>query len=158
MKVIEKAAPVDQTGDGSGQILLDGFKPDYDFTTVTATVQSGIERFLLYGQGNALSVKTLVKLTGLHPRQITEAVQHSRRRGVPVLSTTYPGGYFIAETEAEKQRCIRSLRHRAKEMYETLYCLERAQVVDRNSPQSAASCGELPRVAADGCKNHRARE
>lgn len=51
MKDIEKAAPVDQTGNGSGQILLDGFKPNFNFTTASAPVQSGIEQFLLSGGG-----------------------------------------------------------------------------------------------------------
>ena len=94
-----------------------------------STAQIGIERFLLYGAENALPVKELERLTGMQQRQITKAIQDARRRGVPVLATMYPGGYFIAATEEEKAQCIKSLQHRETETRTTRICLERAKVV-----------------------------
>lgn len=129
MKGEEKTAPGDcSTEDGNGQILFDGFKPNSDFTIAAATVQSGIERFLLHGHDNALTMEELKVMTGLHSRKITQAVQDARRRGIAVLSSSHPGGYYLAETEEEKQRFVYSLRHRARETAFTLQCLERAKV------------------------------
>ncbi len=129
MREQEKAAPgVSGIEDGSGQILFDGFSLEGDFITQPGTDQAGIERYLLHGHDNALSVEALRIVTGLHPRKITQAVQDARRRGVAVLSSSHPGGYYLAETEDEKQRFVYSLRHRAKETALTLRCLERAQV------------------------------
>lgn len=87
-----------------------------------------IERYLLRGRENALSLRELRRITGLHPRKITEAVQRARRRGVPVLSSSHPGGYFIAATEEEKAAFERSMRHRARETLTTLRYLRQAQV------------------------------
>lgn len=129
MREKEKAAPgAPNTEDSSGQILFDGFSLEGDFITQPGTDQAGIERYLLHGHDNALSVEALRIVTGLHPRKITQAVQDARRRGVAVLSSSHPGGYYLAETEDEKQRFVCSLRHRAKETAFTLRCLERAQV------------------------------
>ena len=129
MREKEKATPgVGSTGSSSGQIAFDGFSLDSDSIIQPGTDQAGIERYLLHGHDNALSVEALRIVTGLHPRKITQAVQDARRRGVAVLSSSHPGGYYLAETEDEKQRFVFSLRHRAKETAFTLQCLEQAQI------------------------------
>ena len=87
-----------------------------------------IENYLLRGRENALSLRELRRITGLHPRKITESVQRARRRGVPVLSSSHPGGYFIAATTEEKTRFERSMRHRARETLVTLRYLRQARV------------------------------
>ena len=124
-KYKEAARSVSGTQSGSGQTFFEGFDlPDDEFITRQGTAQPGIERFLLHGRENALPISELQRLTELHPRQITKAVQDARRRGIPVLSTAFPGGYFIAATEEEKQSCIRSLKHRENETRKTRICLE----------------------------------
>ena len=133
----KKAAPgVGSTEGSGGQIYFEGFDPsEDDFTIPAAPVQVGIERYLLHGQENALTMDQLRHLTGgLHSRKIRQAVQDARRRGVPVLSTSCPGGYFIAATEAEKQRFILSMTHRLRETAETVRCLRRAPV-EKNSDE-----------------------
>ena len=125
----EAARSVGSTLSGSGQTCFDGFElPGDDCITKPTAAQSGIERFLLRGHENALTVSQLQQSTELHPRQITKAVQDARRRGIPILATTTPGGYFIAASEEEKRRCIRSLLHREDETRKTRICLEYAKV------------------------------
>ena len=124
-----KKAALIGTQSGNGQTVFDGFDlPDVEFITIPKTTQPGVERFLMRGRENALTVSELERLTELHPRQITKAVQEARRRGIPILSTAFPGGYFIAATEDEKQCCLRSLRHRENETRKTRICLEYAKV------------------------------
>lgn len=138
MKGRKRAAPgVGSTEGSNGQLSFAGFEmSETDFTIPAAAAQVvGIERYLLHGQENALSVEQIKHLTGgLHSRKITQAVQDARRRGVPVLSTSCPGGYFIADSEAEKQRCINSMVHRLRELAETVRCLRRAPV-EKNSDE-----------------------
>ena len=136
MRGKEKAAPGVGSAEGSsGQFSFAGFEvSETDFTIPAAPVQVGIERFLMRGAENALTVEQLKHLTGeLHSRQIRQAVQDARRRGVPVLSTSCPGGYFIAETETEKQRCIMSMVHRLRETAETVRCLRAAPVEENDN-------------------------
>ena len=123
------ARSVSGTLSGNGQTTFDGFDlPDVEYITVPKTTQPGIERFLMRGRENAMTVGELEQLTELHHRQITKAIQDARRRGIPILSTAFPGGYFIAATEEEKQRCLRSLRHRENETRKTRICLEYAKI------------------------------
>lgn len=87
-----------------------------------------VEGYLQHGRENAINMEDLRRITGLRSRQVTQAVQDARRRGVPVLSSSHPGGYFIAASEEEKKRYLKSMGHRAKEIIATLRCLERAKV------------------------------
>ncbi len=135
----EKKNPptVNGTADGQETEQVEGLASivsDSDDSTYTQTAQGKIpvriESYLLRGSKNALTKGELVRMTGLVPRKVTQAVQDARRRGVPILSSSHPGGYFIAATLDEKRRFERSLRHRANETAITLCCLERAKVED----------------------------
>lgn len=123
---------------GDGQFHFEGFGmnlPDPDFNTTIRKIQFPIEEFLRHGACHATPTKELTALTGLEPRKIAAAVQSARRRGVPILSSTSPGGYFIAETEDERQRCLRSLRHRKQELAWTIFTLERARIEDEDEQE-----------------------
>lgn len=106
--------------------------PDGDFITPNGSGQGSIpfriEDYLLRGRDSSIKIAHLEQITGLRARQISQAVQEARRRGVPVLSSSHPGGYFIAATEEEKKRFLKSMGHRAKEIIATLRCLEQAKV------------------------------
>ena len=123
------------TADGkeTGQVEGLAFRfSEVDDNTETQTAQGKIpvriERYLLKGGKNAMTKEEPSKITGLVPRKVTQAVQDARRRGVPILSSSHPGGYFIAADLGEKRQFERSLRHRANETAITLRCLERAKV------------------------------
>ena len=118
---------------GDGQFHFEGFGmtlSDSDHITASRKPQVQIERFLLRGADNALSVRVLSEMTGLVPRGVTAAIQDARRRGIPVISTTRPGGFFLASNEAERQRCLRSLEHRKAEIAWTAWCLENAKLTE----------------------------
>ena len=116
---------------GEGQVFLEGFDsiPQKYPTTTAHKSQFLIENFLLRGQDNALSVSTLERITGRSARRIGAAVQDARRRGVPVISMP-SGGFFIASSEEERSRCLRSLKHRRSETDWTIFALERARIED----------------------------
>ena len=124
-----------QGTNSAGSAALQG-APACDCTTHRTSGQGRIplriEAYLLRGHPNALSNEHLQNVTGLGSRQVTQAVQDARRRGVPVLSSSHPGGYYIAATEEEKERFLRSMGHRAKEIIATLRCLERTKVEGTN--------------------------
>ena len=49
-----------------------------------------------------------------------------RRQGVPILSDNIHG-YFLPGNSAERDRCVRSLRRRAKEIESTAAAIERSE-------------------------------
>ena len=116
---------------GEGQVFFEEFDsiPQKYPTTTANKSQFQIENFLLRGQDNALSVSTLERITGRSARRIGAAVQDARRRGVPVISLQ-SGGFFLAASEEERSRCLRSLRHRRAETDWTIFALERARIED----------------------------
>ena len=130
MVINNNAAPaVAAAKSGDEQVPFDGFSTtlsDSDSSTVRRKNQFRIEKVLLRGSDIARPIRDLVELTGLTPRMVTKAVQDARRRGVAVISSSNPGGFFLAENEDERQRCLRSLRHRKQELAWTEFCLERA--------------------------------
>ena len=118
---------------GEGQVYFEEFDyiPQRYPITLSNKSQFQIENFLLRGQDNALSVSTLERITGRSARRIGAAVQDARRRGVPVISMP-SGGFFLAASEEERSRCLRSLRHRRAETDWTIFALERARIEDED--------------------------
>ena len=51
-----------------------------------------IAELLDTGKGNAITARTLAKLTGLDPRGISQQVERERRAGRPICATCDSGG------------------------------------------------------------------
>lgn len=75
------------------------------------------------GAENALSRRDLMALTGLSDRELRLMIQAERRQGIPILSDNVHG-YYLPGDEAERDRCVRSLRRRAGEIMETAAAIE----------------------------------
>lgn len=100
----------------------------YEFTTPAAGRQIGlIADLLLCGSENAISRRDLMALTGYKDRELRLLIEAERRQGIPILSDCI-GGYFLPASEEERQRCVRSLRRRAKEIEDTATAIEQAEV------------------------------
>lgn len=94
---------------------------DFQYTTPTGE----ISRFLLRGQKNAVSLRQLEALTGWNGRTVRLMIQRERLNGVPILADNQ-SGYFLPATQEEQKQCVRSMRHRAKEILKTATSIEKA--------------------------------
>lgn len=79
------------------------------------------------GAKNAISRRDLMALTGLSDRELRLMIEAERRKGTPILSDNIHG-YFLPGDSAERDRCVRSLRRRAKEIEVTATAIEHAEV------------------------------
>lgn len=87
------------------------------------TGHSPISRHLLEGRENAIPRRALEMLTGLDGRTVRLMIERERRQGIPILSDC-SNGYYLPATEQERVTCVRSLRHRAREIMRTAKAIE----------------------------------
>ena len=130
MGAIEKEAALDaaniENGE-SGQLSFgEVWLPGKQSITIAQKPQ-GISALLLHGEANAVSMSYLASITGQTPREIRRQVQLERQAGVCICINNRDG-YYLAETEAEREACARSMRRRAIEVYKTAQAIERAEV------------------------------
>ena len=96
-----------------------------EFTTPPAERQQfRVADFLHHGTESAVSRRDLMALTGLPDRDLRRLIEAERRQGIPILSDN-ARGYFLPGDQAERDRCVRSLRSRAAEIMETAAAIER---------------------------------
>ena len=99
--------------------------PAYKSTTPAGAGQRSIADLLGVGRENAIPRRDLERLTGLAPREVSLAVERERRSGVPILADG--SGYYLPSSHDERAACVRSLRHRAREILITARSIERAE-------------------------------
>ena len=120
----KNAASGGQTGNGSGQILFEGFKPKNDSITEFEARQGTIASVLLYGCRNAMTAREIARIAGISTRQVTERIRQERAKGAPILSDTLHG-FWLAEDAEEVRRCAAALHSRAGEIHRTARALDR---------------------------------
>lgn len=84
-----------------------------------------IADLLLEGEENAVTRQHLEQISGLTGREVQRAIQAARLKGTPILSSS--SGFFLPATEAEKERFVRSMRHRAREISRAADAVEGAR-------------------------------
>ena len=99
--------------------------PYGNYTTTQSGGQGTISRLLMEGAGNGLHLQDLVRLTGEDQRTVRKMIHEERRRGVPILSDN-ASGYFLPGSQQEREACVQSLRHRAKEILAAAEAIENA--------------------------------
>ena len=102
--------------------------PYGNYTTTQSGGQGTIARLLMEGAGNGLHLQDLVRLTGEDQRTVRKMIHEERRRGVPILSDN-ASGYFLPGSQQEREACVQSLRHRAKEILAAAEAIENAAEV-----------------------------
>lgn len=128
MSAKEKAVQVLQHQDGSGdQIALEGFSISDPHNSTIHGLTQGISAYLLPGEANAVPLSLLAQWTGLDRRLIRRRIQAERQAGA-CICVNCKDGYYLAETEAERARCVASMRQRAAEVYKTAAAIERAVI------------------------------
>ena len=98
-----------------------------DITPAAERQQFRIADFLHPGAENAVSRRDLIALTGMSDRELRLQIEAERRQGCPILSDNVHG-YFLPGDQSERDRCVRSLRRRAREIERTAAAIEEAEV------------------------------
>ena len=134
MNKTEKAYPtvgaVEQAQAGS--FLTDGDSHNY-CTTNSVAGQSKISELLSKGQENAVPLCQLVKITGYDGRTVRRMIFDERLAGVPILADNQTG-YYLPANEDERRRCVRSMKHRAREIERVAEAIEVAEVQQSMEP------------------------
>lgn len=74
-----------------------------------------IADLLSHGQENAVPLRQLIAITGVDGRSIREKIAAERLTGAPILSDNSTG-YFLPGNKGERERFVRSMRNRAREI------------------------------------------
>lgn len=131
MSVKEKthptAATVEQVESGAG--LAGASVSTTDNSTATEFRQMRIADLLLKGEENAIPLRHIKQSVNLPGREIRKQIQLERLQHVPILANNR-SGYYLAGNEVERERFVRSMRHRAKEILRTAQAIEEAEVGD----------------------------
>ena len=128
MNGTKRAAPADQTegGEGCQQLAFSDFGYDRDFSTSRTTPQQ-ISDYLLRGSVHAVPLRELERLTGLDGRIVRRLIQRERAAGA-CICVDNKTGYFLADSEAEREACARSMFERAREVAATAAAIAAAEV------------------------------
>lgn len=128
MNRTKKTALADQTegGEGCQQMAFADFGYDKYFTT-SRTAPQRISDLLMHGSVNSLPLKELKRLTGLDGRIVRRMIQRERAAGA-CICVDNKTGYFLADSEAEREACARSMFARAHEVAQTAAAIAAAEV------------------------------
>jgi hypothetical protein len=81
-------------------------------STITDVLKPGIE--------NAVSLEFLCSYYGASDREVRRFLHYARVNGIPVLSSTKYGGYYLPKDQHEAQAFIRAQTNRAKACFASL--------------------------------------
>lgn len=79
-----------------------------------------IKTVLKPGVENAVSLEFLCSYYGANERVIRSFLHYARVNGIPVLSSTKYGGYYLPKDQHEAQEFIRAQTNRAKACFASL--------------------------------------
>ena len=127
MSYKKEPLPVCETGSGkSGQLSFGEVRlPASQFITIRPGAQ-GLGSLLRQGPDNAVTVGQIAALWDCDARAVTMALYNARRLGEPICSGTQ--GLYLPRDEADVRLCVRSMRHRAREITRSATALARAWV------------------------------
>lgn len=92
-----------------------------------STFDGSISSLLFTGQENAVPLRYLKEVTGIDGRTVRLMIQRERLAGSPILADNQTG-YYLPATQEEKQRCVRSMKHRAEEIKRAARAIEVADI------------------------------
>ena len=95
-------------------------------TTTAGSRQFRISNLLLTGEENAVPMKHIKQLVPLPNREIRRQIQLEREQHITIVSDH--NGYYLAGTELERERFVRSMRHRAAEIVKVAEAVERGEI------------------------------
>ena len=99
---------------------------DYDTTSPQLEQAVHIADFLSRGQDAAVPLRHIKQLVHLPGREIRKQIQLEREQHIPIVSDH--NGYYIAETEQERDRFVRGMKRRAAEIVKVAEAVGEADV------------------------------
>lgn len=85
------------------------------------------------GYENRVKARTLMSISGIKDhktlRSVIEELRLEDGKAIIGSEAGHNGGYYICETEEEKQKTINHFKHRAGQMYKIAHILERKEGV-----------------------------
>lgn len=88
------------------------------------TWNGSISRLLSHGRANAVPLRHITAMTKLDGRTVRAMIAAERLAGVPILSDNSTG-YFLPGNKGERERFVRSMRHRAREIERAADAIEK---------------------------------
>ncbi|HAJ65731.1 MAG TPA: hypothetical protein DCM61_04010 [Clostridiales bacterium] len=121
----KKAAQVLQHQDGEGkQLTMPSVRlPEKKHSMGGTEKQGSITSLLPSGAERAVSLRRLAEITGLSEREVRRSIQRERMNGAAICEAG--AGYFLAETDEERRRWVRSMRGRARQILRAARAVER---------------------------------
>lgn len=131
----------------TGNVLADSYSHDH-CTSNPMPGQTLISDYLSAGQENAVPLRYLKKVTGIDGRTIRLMIQRERLAVVPILADNQTS-YYLPATQEEKQRCVRSMKHRAEEIKRAAQAIEVADFQQHHNvecQEQTAATGQMEGV------------
>lgn len=97
-----------------------------------------ISDYLGIGRKNAVHRIYLQKATGYDGRTVRRMIFEERLAGIPILSDCQLG-YFLADTQEEKERCVRSMLNRSEEIRRVAQAIEAAEIQHSHNAEQPAT-------------------
>lgn len=128
MNTTEKARPAGGTAERAAAEMTTcrASFPISNCTTAAAGRQRKVSDLLSHGRENAVPLRHLKKLLEVDGRTVRLMIERERRDGMPICADNATG-YYLPSTEDEKAACVRSMRHRAREIMKTARAIEQAE-------------------------------
>lgn len=128
-----KKAPAGGTAEAMTETTAFGDAVNFsDFHSITpSTRRQVVADWLGTGEGNGKTLKQLREFLNGDPRAIRLQIERERHH-VPILSGQ--SGYWIAGSDDEVNNFCRSMRHRARQIWQTAANVEKAAGLTRREP------------------------
>ena len=130
----EKTCPDAATSRQVKEIDFDKPVPQLNYTTESQKDNPAflISDLLHYGRQNAVSRRTLARISGLSERDVRKKIHEERANGTPIISNNIDG-YWLSDDEQEIRMFARSMFHRADEIVKTARAAEHtvAKITDQ---------------------------
>lgn len=89
-----------------------------------------IREYLFAGKENAIARDILSAATGLSERALRKQVERERLSGVPILTDTERGGYYLPSCAAETEQFVKSMRRRGVHVLQVARAVEKTMLED----------------------------
>lgn len=89
-----------------------------------------VHELLSVGSENAVTRDLLIAATGLSERALRHLVEKERLSGVPILTDTERGGYYLPSCPAETERFVKSMRRRGIRVLQVARAVEKTMLED----------------------------
>lgn len=110
-----------------------------------------IQNVLKHGVENAVSGEYLCAYYGIEDRALRSFLHYARTNGVPVLSSTKHGGYYLPKDQQEAQEFIKAQSNRAKACFASVKAAKEYVKAIENCDQISLDAEKVSQCANNAC-------